>query len=311
VPAAAHERGPQARIRGNGVARDHRRWQKGVIVRMDQQGLGRDRMEKRRRTRTCVVVVRVAESVERRGRGVIELPKRAGGEGPPRVNAGAQLRLSCTHLGPKRPEQPVYIEPRHTVLRELGTRGQVVGHRDGDRGIDGPSLPFPPSLPLLPEVLEQHVAAHREPHRPDSRSRVLAAQQGQDVSQVLGFAGVVQPPASVQLAAARSEIEAHGSEAMPAKLTVGLQGVARPGGPFEPVQDDHHRPRRIGAGRRRRPVEIEEVAVGQVDPLARQADSATRARPPGAHGLAVRAGQPPGGRERVGGRRAAGRAWNL
>ncbi len=110
------------------------------------------------------------------------------------------------------------------------------------------------------------------------------------MAEVLRFTGMIEPGRAVRLAAAGPEVHADRAQAVARQGGVRDQRVAAASRALQPVQQQHGA--RVRA-RRRREVEVHEVAIPELEALARQLHGRGPAQQPAGDGLRVRAGQPP------------------
>jgi hypothetical protein len=95
--------------------------------------------------------------------------------------------------------------------------------------------------------------------------RLARGEPGHDELEVARIARVIETRRTIDLTPAGSEVN---DEAAPPELFEATQkahGIVGAGRALEPVENDHERRATLAAGQ---PVEIDEVAVGRLDPLA-------------------------------------------
>ena len=176
------------------------------------------------------------------------------------VEVGGRLGLG---LGHERPQKAAHVEAARPALHPPARGGQVDRHgkarRPDDAHVDG--------RPGVAEVFQREVAAEREADEPDGTG-ALGEDVAHDGGEVLGRARVVRPREAVRAARAAAEVPRDGRPPALRERAHHPADVRPPGRPFEPVRDEH------GARRAGRPdaVEVQHVAVGQVDYLAAVVD---------------------------------------
>jgi hypothetical protein len=176
-----------------------------------------------------------------------------------RIRSRSQRRRRV-RLSPRPSRQRLHealgVEAAHGgALQKVGAGAEVVGHRDGDRGLHERF----PRIAELAEQLEQRVAAEREADGAARACRHGARPADAARARCRRVAGMIEARRAVRLAAARAEVEADGADAARGQLAVGVDGIAAACGSLEAVQQQHERahgraapPRRDGRGRRSR-----------------------------------------------------------
>ena len=287
-----------ASSRGNAVA-----GKEGVVLRMEKKRGNPDTVEEPFAATGGVVLFRVLEAVDRRGEKVVERAQRSGP-----VHAGhVQPRGQSGFLGPdlplEGPEEVAGVGTTHgRPLQQVAPGGQVVRHRHGHRRVQE----APATVLALAHELQEDVAAQGEPHGTNAPAGLGLPKALQDVGRVRGGAGMIEAVQAVRLAAATAEVQGHRPDAPELQLPAHVADVTPRGRALQAVHDQ--RDGRVGA-RVGPPIQVEEVPVGGLPPLAAEGRLARRPEEPGDQGLEMRAGRPRRRLERPGaeGVRARGR----
>jgi hypothetical protein len=139
------------------------------------------------------------------------------------------------------------------------------------------------------QPLQQSVAAQRVADDRQRRSRFPPPQPVHHMGNIAGVAGAITPRQPIGLTAAAAKMHDHAAPTVTRDRRQQAENVVRIAGAFQPMQNDRERSLVAGG-----PVQIQEVAIGQFQPFAAQAQARsppTQRRP---QGLGMGAGQPPG-----------------
>jgi hypothetical protein len=192
------------------------------------------------------------------------------------------LRLARTSSS----EEHLRVDEVEAARQRRAAGGEVERRADRRRRVDDARLGA-----ALAEPLGEHVAAERNAGREQARGGKALARPAQDpvaLGRVSRVVGAQQP---VRFARAAAEVR---HQAAPAAVGGGAHDrprVVRLRVSFEPVKEHQHRRARAG-GLRQREVDVDEVAVRRVPPLAPVLDPRLRHQPRRADRLQVRARQP-------------------
>ena len=250
--------------------------QERVVGRIDQQGGAPDALEVGPAARPAPVVALVGEAVQRRGEPPVVL-----GEGARAQHRGhVDPAVVEVGLGPDlglhgAQEAPGVDRAVEAAVEHRGTGGQVERGRDGDR----PRHRAGRGVALLPEPLQHHVAAQRDPDQADPGIALALPQLLEHPLEIPGLARVIEPRQAVHLPAARAEVHHRGAAAEAARPAQQAARVVRARRALEAVEDQDQR---AGLGGPGQPVEIDEVAVGGLEalPAQRGPPPVSQQRPP-------------------------------
>ena len=207
-----------------------------------------------------------------------------------RVGGAVEPLRLLLGLDRERVDEPLHVEPPVPRLHRPRRRAEVHGHRDPHRADDL----WRDLAPGIADVLERDVATQAEADEPD-----LPVASGErpvhDGREVFGRAAVVGTQEAVGLARAAAVVPRHGvppprGEGLRHAADVGAVGAA-----LQAVRDEDDavgaRGRAPAAARGRQHVEVQEVAVGQVEPLAVVVHAVDAAEERRDHRLPVAAGE--------------------
>jgi hypothetical protein len=118
---------------------------------------------------------------------------------------------------------------------------------------------------ILAEQLEQNVSAQREAQCASASLRVSTLQQLQHEASVTRLSRVVKVLLPVRLSTTTSEVEAHRPDSVTQELSAHVSDITPLGRTLHAMEDEDDRRPIDWLGR---PVEIQEVSVRGLDPLA-------------------------------------------
>ena len=233
--------------------------QEGIVLRVYQQGRDPDLVEHRLRAAACPIVFGTGEAIHRGGVFFVEVAERPH-RIEPLVLHHVRVRADLlADLGAQALEKPRHVNPLRGTGHLRGTGGEVTGNRDRCRRAD----PRIDVRPTIPEVFKGDIPAEAES---DQRDLVVLPESEHVVEQhlqVAGGAAVVRVRMAVRLAATAAEIPRQDVPAAP------LQGVRHPldvvlgRAALQPVREDGE-----PGMAPRAPVEVEEITIRCLDPLA-------------------------------------------
>jgi len=202
--------------------------------------------------------------VERRGDRCVVRREGAGGAHARRVERGGEAARLRERLPAEPAEEALAVDPVPEApgVERAGGAEQVEGDRDAGAGPDLGGQ----GVAALAQVLRHHVAAEREAGEDERTAGPLGREARHDRGEIAGVAGVVEAREPVRRPGAAPEVDRHRRE--PALEREGHEAadVRRARRALEPVQHDQQRcVRALPAGVA---IDVEEVAVGELPPLA-------------------------------------------